>query len=275
MVFEFIPPIVAGIGLIIVALSLIFKHRLGSMIGGIGRPLGINKFWTLLILGVILFMAGGWTWISTSIPAFDVATITGAQEGVAMSNLDCKFVDAVSGATAVSTGNTSISSYSADSYDEAHYTAYLSNGTNMGVGYLVGNLTCERSGNYDREEAFDCWVECDTYRSDTSTTDTNTYTICETTNKVSYVDGLDDRQTAYIEDNAGAETTSSVERKKIVFADGDAEQKIGFQFKLSGNTNFNYLLADTEGGTAPSVRVFCENKQQGYVTIVKQEYDYA
>jgi len=274
---SFIPPLWAGIVLIIAVLGLVFRNKLATAIAKINPLLPAKQ--TLMVIGVVGILAGGIGWIVSTAQDLaggltgGTASIIGQRTtAVQKSSLSCRFVDSVAGETEASTANSTDATYSEDSYDEAHYTAYLENrtDTSMATGVILANLTCDRDGNYDMEEAFDCWVESDSFRSDVSTSDTNTYYIIETTNKDSYVDGFPHRQTAQINDNAGATSSSSTERKMIVFADGDAEQKIGIRFTLPGATVFNYLASDKLGGTTPSVRIFCDGQQKGYITIVKQ-----
>lgn len=251
--------------------GLIFRNKLSNMVAQVGSPLGLKVKTTLMILAIIGIVAGGGSAIvgyATGVMG-TASILPQAQQATDMSNLDCR-IATVAGMTASTTGNSTDASYSADTVDETHYTAYLRNVTAMGSGTITANLSCERDGNFDKEEAFECWIEGDSFKSDVSTSDMNSYFIIATSNQQSYVEGFPYRQTAYINDNAQATSSTSQERKMIVFSDGDAEQTISTLITLPGDTALNYLKSDTEGGATPSFRVKCNGEQVGYVTIVKK-----
>lgn len=276
---------IAGLGafvLIIVGLLLFTKinlfgigpavRSLGSFLGGLRMVVGI----ALVLIG---FMAGGVAYATSGLTNLGQGVSTGSIIGqdsqpdvtAAAHEVTCKWTK-INGVEA--TINSTAASFTLDSNDNTHYNAYLKNFTSVGGNAINGTLSCTSSRkNIKDGAASTCHVESSSYKSYTSTTDSNTYYILETSTTKSLVPGYPWQQVAYLKDSgtgtSEATTTDDQEKTTLVFAQDEVQQYLGLRFDLVGDTQFNYLRANTD---PQEVRVICDGKKVAYVTIVKQSH---
>lgn len=249
------------------------KKSLGNQVRGIlGMiPIGNPKLWgaILLILG---FMAGGltygWGLISglTGSTSMTASLMGSDQNVVAPVSLTCEIASIGTTAGAATQANIT---FTQDSTDNNHYTLYIKNVTDATTASINGTISCTRSGDIEKSASVDCYVKGDSFRNAVSTTDSNVYYILETSASASKVSGMPWQQTAYVKDGAIATTSSDKEKTTVVFTGGasaQAQETIGFLFKLPGATVFNYLRADQD---PQNVDIVCGDETMT-VTIVKQ-----
>lgn len=268
--------LVALVLLLIGIFGLFGKRTIGSTVRSVlGMiPLGNPKLWSAIIL--ILGLAGGglafgWGYVSSMGSGIGTATGLGGEDvALQNANLECEF--SVLSSASPTTINVSDSLTTAlDSADRSHYTIYLKNFTNVGAGSMNGTLTCTSARVNIRQGTFaDCSIQSDSFKSFTSTTDSNTYYILATSTQKSKVPGYTWQQTAYLNNDAVATATSDQEETKFVFAQDEVSQTLGFYFTLPGDTTFNYLRADTD---PQDVRIVCDGQTVAKMTIVKQGHE--
>ena len=72
-------------------------------------------------------------------------------------------------------------------------------------------------------------------------------------------------QTAYINDGAVATTSSDKEKTKLVFAQDEAQEDLGFYLTLITEAN----SANINNQTAHDVEIICNGQQVGRLTVTK------
>ena len=274
---ELIYGIPAFIILLIGVFALIGKGTLGGLSKGIlgAIPIGNIKLWSVIFIALGLvggaFAGAGMTYdyvvgaIGGSTASFSSdATNQDAQLSCVISKVSATTAVGITNVTAV--GNTN---------DLNHYYVTVSNATGAGSYSINGTLDCD-SGRADiRQGAVsNCYIKSDSFKSYTSTTDSNTYYIIAQTTGVSEVQGMSWKQTAYLKDsgttNVEADTADSQETIKLVFAQDEAQQYLGFNFALPGDTVLNYLT-DSQDATV-DVEIVCDGVTQGILTIDKSAH---
>jgi len=265
MALDFIPLWLAGVFLLVGILGVFFKNSIARKFAVIGSPLGLKVETTLYVLGIVGFVAGGLAFVM-AIPGMflGTASVLGGDDAVSIEGamLDCKF-----STLSLDDGNWN-STRTLSSTNNRHYTVFIQNETSSGDRSINGTLDCDSERADIRQGvSASCHIESDSFKSFTSTTDSNTYYISATDTTQSEVDGHTWRQTAYIQDNAVATTSSDQEETKLVFAQDEASQDLGFYVTLPGDTVLNYLRADQD---PQDIRIVCDGETQGTITVVKQ-----
>ncbi len=253
-----------GIGAIFLAVGVLLLVSKKAKALAKAVPL-VNKLPLVLVavaLLVVGFSAGGISWYKGQLSGA-TASITGTPSGVvSASTLNCKFVDSVGGSGLMYLNVTS----SKDVNDNQHITAIIKNATGTGAMTMVANITCSRTGDIDKAEAFACYGIADNFRNEESTTDSAVYYIVATSNTKSAIAGVPWQQSIFLADNTGALTSSDKEELEWAFASGTASKKLGVAFTLAGDTTFNHL---TGTQATPDVKVYCANKLVGRITVDK------
>lgn len=261
--------LVAFIFLLVGVIGLVGKKSLGgsvrSVLGMI--PIGNPKLWAAILL-IFGFAFGGLTYglsagqsLFSGVGLGTASGLTGSDvKGVSAATVDCTF-SGVSATTAAGVANISIRS------DPNNLKVKYADVKESGGSYsIAGNLSCNRITNDIRQgQQVGCQIVGDTFRSETSTTDSNTYYIVATSTSASKIKGLSWAQTAYLQDNAGASTTSDQEITKLTFAQDEVNQKLGFLFTLPGNTPFGYL----NNQSSNNVVISCGDQTVGTIVVTK------
>lgn len=259
--------VLAAVGLF----GLLSKGSIGQSIRGLFAmiPLGSPKLWAGIVL-VIGLMAGGFTYGSELVSGLFGAGATATTLGsdvvstTAPSLVNCQ-ISSIAGTTSPTNGNWT---FRADPNDKTHYYADLENYSNTGggAGSINGTIVCDRSTNDIRQgQQASCEFVSDSFRSQTSTTDANTYYFVATATSKSAVSGMPWAQTAYLNDGAVATAASRQEVTTYVFAQDVASRTLGFLFTGPGGTTMSYLN-DNNGG---NVYINCDGKRVAYITVTK------
>lgn len=267
-----IPVWLPAILLVLGVVGLVFKNQFSNMLGKVGSPFGLKVNTTLIILSVVAIALGGFTTISSfASNGFHLGTASlsessnVADAGVATSaDITCRYVSAPQ-ETAPLTQNITFRS---DPKDLTNYYADVK--FDNGASSINGTLFCESARpNIRQGVKSTCYVKSDTFRSETSTTDSNVYDILASSTVASVVPGKTWQETAYIADsgttNTGATTSSALEKTDLVFAQDETQQYIGFYVTLPGTTVFGYL----NNQTAQGVHIICNGKEVGKLTVTK------
>jgi hypothetical protein len=195
---------------------------------------------------------------------------TGSLEPVqaGLTGLSCVFNSAPSGLTSTYTTDTAVSgmSFVADPASLNHYKAYVLH--NNGTRVINGTIVCTRTGDINQAVAVECYAKASSFRSETSTTDSNTYYWVATSASASKVTGFPWAQTIYLNSGAVATTASDREKTNLLFTGaGSAQvaQTLGFHITLPGATPFSYLDNQSSG----DVQIFCNGAEVADLTIVK------
>lgn len=270
---DFIPGIVSGIGLLLVVIGLLFKKgRIANLLGMVGKPVGFKVQMTLLILGVVFLLAGGFGYWSGIVTGFEPAVITGITPGIEMVPLlGAQLTCTMATFGAVEDELFANSTFRTDPANNQHYYFDAQNSTVAPAVYgqsYNGTLSCRRPASHVGEDgAVDCWAVADTFRSETSTTDSNTYSLVALSTELSKIPGQTYAQTIYLADNALATSSSDKEITTLTFAESEAVEVLGWEFQLAGETNLNYLKENS----ALNVDFFCgEDKAKVFtITVMK------
>lgn len=257
-----ITPTLAAIFLILGALALFVKGSIGNTLRGVlVLPPFKAKTWAIIILGVGLIFGGVagiqgiWSNYVTPTTGGFITDEKPVLSGVV--DMQCR-VQSIGAATA----NTLIATRS-DTGDVKHYYIDVPE-RNMTASFQV-NLSCDRGGDISKGAVASCYVKADSFRSDTSTTDSNTYYIVATSTTKSRVEGMPWEQTVYLEDNAGSTTSSTKEKVQFAFAQDEANQKLSVLATLPGATVGGQLLNQT----SKDLKIYCDGAEQGRITITK------
>jgi len=241
---------------------------IGKMIRGFGkstlRGFAVFVFAIFLILGIA---GGGVMFGFTGIKGlFGVATTASVfQEEPVVTGieaLDCQvsavgltIASAGATGTSVRTDVTNLKNYYVD-MPQTNFTA-----TNI----IYPNITCNRGGNIRQGVSTTCLAKCGSFKSLTSTTDSNTYYICGTATTRSVVPGYTWQQSVYLADNAIATTSSTKEKIQFVFAQDEATQALNIAITPPGATVGGYLT----NNTAIPVIIECDGQEVSRITINK------
>lgn len=218
---------------------------LGPMI----RSIGLGKYGKILGIVLVVFSIGGAIAYVSSMNVggiFKSASLTQDElaSTSAITGLSCVFNSAPSSLSGTYTTDTAISGayFDDDPNDLSHYNAYVLH--NNGTRSLNGSITCTREGDVEQAGRMTCFVKADSFRSETSTTDSNTYYILATSASASKVTGFPWAQTAYLNDGSVATTASDREKTEVVFTGGstaEAQEDLGYYVTLPGATAWSYL----------------------------------
>lgn len=230
MVLEFIPNWLAVTFLVLGIAGLVFRSRFAMMIAKI-NPL-FNAKTTLVALGIIGILAGGLPLLTGFFGGImgnvDVASITGTEQaGVVASSImlsDCFYASGTG-----LTGNTTIRAdpnsnkivfLDVDGTEYITYSAIAGNNVNV-------TFTCVRTGDVEEAGDVQIVVKGDEFKAETSTTDSSTYNIVETSSSPSSIWAGKYKQTLYVGDGAYGKTTDSQEYGYLSFAAGERQLTLG------------------------------------------------
>jgi hypothetical protein len=264
--------VVALVAAIIFAIAAFGKGGIANSIKGVlGMiPVGSPKLWA--IIGFIFFglVAGGlsygWAAVSGS-SLFGTASIVDQQTSVPATTLSNCYFATYSMSAGAAHGNTT---FSVDTANRAHLYVAVKNTSDAPSASINGTLKCSRSGDIDKAAQVTCIVKSHSFKSLTSTTDSNTYYILATSTQASVVPGYTWAQTAYLNDGSIATTSSNQEQSTIVFpgaGSAAADRSIGFYLTLPGATVFNYLT--TANSATVDVDIQCNGVNVGTLTVSK------
>jgi hypothetical protein len=254
-------PTLAAILLIVGVLGL-FSKRVRAIFGMI--PFGNPKLWTVIV-AVVGLMLGGIAGISGIVSSAGVSTasltgnsVSGAQLPVLEAQMNTPTVAALGGGVTFRSDPNSV--------DHQYADVLYTNGTAS----INGTIKLTRqSSDITPDLSYTCYAKADSFRSQTSTTDSNTYYIVATSATKSLVSGVPWQQTIYLADkgttNSAAATTDAKEQTSFDLAQGKSSGYLGYYVTLPGATVFGYL----DNQTSNDVRFYCGNQQVGDLTITK------
>lgn len=146
-------------------------------------------------------------------------------------------------------------SFRADPSNLAHYYVDAKYDVD-GDSSFNGTLSCKREGDIEKAGKAVCYAMADSFRSETSTSDSNTYYIVDTSASASKVTGFPWAQVIYLNDGAIATTSSDREKTDLVFTGGssaESQEDLGYYITLPGNTIFGYL----NNQTSNDINIYC------------------
>lgn len=252
--------LIGAIALIIGVLALLLKGSIGSLARSLIGWMPFSPKMAAVVTIVLGLLLGGVGTIMAWIPA-TTATITGdnADDVAGVSSLSCTLATINEGVAADNV------TFRADPSNLNRYYADVKYDSEDAI--INGTLSCDRGVANVNAESFECYVKGQSFRSETSTTDSNTYYILETSASASKVPGYTYAQTAYLNDGAIATTSSNREKTNLGFSGGDSlqsQETLGFYLKLPG-TPFTYL----NNQTSRDVVIECGGNQVFDIVITK------
>lgn len=265
---EWLYGIPAFILLLIGAVALIGKGSIGGMARGVtgAIPFGNAKLWAVIfiVLGLIFGGIAGATSLYSSVAA-SVSTASVGSSDTAVANAQAPLalgpVTALSVTEVTSTDNLTLR---ADPSNLQRY--YVDVKYDSGAASVNGTLNVPKVGtDLEHDAGIECLVKSQSYRSETSTTDSNTYYILATTTAQSKVSGYTWAQTAYLNDGSVATTSSNSEKTILTFPRGTAQRTLGFYYTLPGATAFGYL----NNQTSKTVDIECGGQKVYQFVITK------
>jgi hypothetical protein len=254
-----VPLATIGLVALLVGILALFKGTVGSFAKGLIGWMPFSPKMAAIVTILIGVLLGGWGAAIALIPS-DVASITSvnANTVAAKSALTCTL-----GVITKAVANDNVTFRADNSNSQKYYADVKYDSEDAGIN---GTLTCSRSDG-TKSETQDCTIVGSSFRSETSTTDSNTYYIIENAAGKSKIDGLAYQQTAYLKDGAIATTSSDREKTSLTFTGGDTPQSsetLGFYFKLP-NTPFTYL----NNQTSNDVKINCGGSQVFDIVVTK------
>jgi hypothetical protein len=272
-ILSFIPAWIWALVLVFGVLGLFFRNSISNAMGMIGRPLGLKITTTLVILSLLAIFAGGFGVVTGYYTQFTsggtIASITGAEQPAVTqpSMLTCQFVSAPT-AYNYTAGCASATTFRSDPTKLNNY--YVDVPFMCGTDYLNGTLLCmDNRADVSKGVSHTCYAKADAYRSQTSTTDANTYFIVATGTTASQVSGLTWAQNIYLADSSGTATVATIasakEKTPIMFAQDEVQNYLGFAMNLTGSTNFGYL----NNQSTNQVHFICDGQEVSTLTITK------
>lgn len=263
--------LIAFIFLLVGLIGLVGKKGVGNSVRGyLGMiPIGNPKLWAaLFIVFGIVFGGIGYatTGFSSLVSKTGTASLVGDNSNnlVSAADIDCTYNFLNSSTLG---GNSNITFRTDPNNLKLRYADVKESG---GAYSINGVLSCDRKTDNIREgQQVTCEIKGQSFRSETSTTDSNTYYITATSTSASKISGYPWAQTAYLADSgtgaAPATSSSDQEVTKLVFAQDEVNQKIGFLFTLPGNTPWSYL----NNQSSRNVDIDCGGKTVGTVVVTK------
>lgn len=236
-----IPAWLAIAGFSIGVLGLVFKNALAKKIAG-AFPL-VNANLALMILLVVGFIGGGagliWGSVSGFAGGLDLNTASVAAdsaEGVLATSLTECVYRSGTGLTGNQTIRTdpSASNRIFIDIDGTEYDTYLAAG-NINVTW-----SCTRSGATDKAASVRAVATGETFRAETSTTDSALYAIATQNASSSSVFSGKYKQTVYLNSGSQATASSSQESEFVAFAEGAKKELLG-SFVTVDRTGFQKL----------------------------------
>ena len=263
---EFISGTIAAILLVIGVLSTT-KGTLGGYAKAITGilPFGNAKLWGIIFITAGLIAGGAtvlWSGASNVISGASVGGLGNANPSVSAQSamIGTCTLSTISYTTAAQGGGIT---FSADANDLTHETIIVP--TSNSSASINGTLSCPSlRSDYRQGVVANCQVQSDSFRSDVSTTDSNTYYILATSTIASKISGYKWAQTAYLNDGSVATTTSDQEATQLVYAQDVAKRSLGFYMTLPGSD-----FAKRNNQTSSDVKIVCDDSQEFRFTITK------
>lgn len=241
-----ITPVIAFIFLV-VAVFGIFTKSGKNLLRAI--PFGNPMLWSVVFL-IVGLLFGGIAYGGDLFNNLGTATISGpsTQPGVtAQAEIGACTLSTLSTAGA---GGTGISTRT-DPSNLQHY--YIDVPTSNSSASLNGTLSCPLlDDSVSTARSTKCYITSSSFRSQVSTTDSNTYYIIATTASSSKVNGYPWAQTAYLNDGSVATTSSNQEATTVAFAEGTAIRLVGYYFTLPGTA-----FATLNNQTQNDISLYC------------------
>jgi len=263
MVFNFAtywPALLLLLGVV----GLVFKNKITDSLASVGTIFGLKKQYVLVGFAVAGIIFGGFALVMTMFSG-TASIVTDSNIATTQSALiSCAFASAPTEAVP----GTDNVTFNANTKDLSKNDAQVQ--FDNGGKSINGSLRCESNrADISKGAQADCYLVSDSYRSETSTTDSNVYYWLSTSTSASKVPGLAWAQTAYLADegstNIGASTSDSVERTKLVFAQDEAVQYLGYYITIADATSFGYLNNQSSG----AVKFICDGAQVGELDLTK------
>lgn len=245
---DFIPPLWAGILLILGVLGFLFRNRLSNMVAG-RLPFFPAKTW-LMVFIIVGLLAGGIGWIGSAWGDLtgNVASIgigADGQEGV----MGDVAVDCLYSACLTQTSNITCRQDPNSNnkvYLDVDENAWLG-ATDTGTADEIHvNFTCSRAGGISEDGKAHIVVKGQKFTSEVSTTDTATYTIIDTSARPSAVFSGDYEQDIHV----GEGTTSTADTEEevyLTFSEGENDLNLmllGDLDRTAMMTQNNYTQRD-------------------------------
>lgn len=253
MVLEFIPSWLSATLLVLGILGLVFRSKFAMMIAKV-NPLFPAKQ-TLIVFAIVGILAGGFGVLmgfgQGLMGNVDVASITGqAEEGVVSATMlsECYYASAVG-----LTGNTTIRADPNSNkvvYLDVDGTEYITYSATAGNN-INATFTCIRTGNVEEAGDVKIVVKGDEFKAETSTTDSSTYNIVETSSSPSSIWSGKYKQTLYVGDGAYAKTTDGQEYGYLSFSAGERQLTLGILGEVDATS-----LTKLNNYTQKSVNVY-------------------
>lgn len=236
------------------------------------RSMVPGKFGVILAI-LILFVAIGpaISFVKDKAAGLGTGSIIGEEQPNTLpgiTGLTCVFNSAPSGVTGTYLTDTAASGLYTDDdpNDLSHYTVYVLH--NNGTRTINGTVSCTRTGDINSAASAKCWAVADTFRSQTSTTDSNTYTWVLTNAVKSKISGVPWQQDIHLNDGSAGSASTDAEETYLAFNGGSsAEQQedLGYFFTLPGATPWSYLNNQSAG----DVKIYCDGAQVARITVQK------
>lgn len=238
LVFEFIS---AGIGAVLLAIGIL--AFIFPKVKGVIKILPVFNWqiWAVLFIGVGLLTGGigvyqGYLGTAMAVTGVAVSEVPPVSEDIGISH--CVYSAGTS-----FTGNITVRQDTT-----ANNVVYLDvdasewdTGNHNTAGDINVNFTCYREGATSEDGASLMIVKGEEFRSETSTSDTNTYNVLETSTRQSQIiSGQGYTQTIYLADNEQASTSSTKEFEYLTFGEGEKALTLSLYGEID-ETNFGYL----------------------------------
>lgn len=225
-VLSFIPPLWAGILLIVGVLGLVFRMPLATQIAKV-FPVFPAQI-VLVIFSIIGIMAGGFGWIQgiargltsgNGLASFTGQDIAPLEQEVIIES--CVYKTGVG-----LTGNVTLRSDTSSTnniYVDIDASDWLLEANAKAPAEVNVSFTCRRAGSTQEDGASQIVVKANSYISETDTSSANSYNIIQTTSTPSDIWSGRYVQTLYVEDDAQAGSSSTKEETYLTFSEGDKE----------------------------------------------------
>jgi len=117
MFLDFIPLWIWAIVLVAGVIGLVFKNKFSTMLGQVGKPLGLKVQTTLIALSVIAILMGGWGAVTSYTSGIELGTATVVAD-LTFGEMNVKLTDGMSNSTStedvIDASNVFMTIYSAD-----------------------------------------------------------------------------------------------------------------------------------------------------------------
>jgi len=266
MAFSFVTPLIAFLLALVAAYGVLGKGGLAASL----RRIPGGKLTLVGLVAVLVIFAGAIAgasqlWGKVAGSAATASLVSSSSDEVAgqtqASWIDYCTVGAISGV-----GNGLNLTFHADTGNLQHYYVDVKSDAGTPSASINGSLLCNRKTTSDLAIGAStvCYAKADSFRSEVSTSDANTYYIVSTSTTASKVRGYQWAQTIYLKDGSVAATTDDQEQTYFAIARDVSQDTLGFRFALPGS---DYLKMNNQ--TAKNVNIFCGDQQVYSITMNK------